>query len=379
MSSSPPPDRLEALDVFRGLIILLMALDHAALIVGGPDAHYGRELWSRPFMAVGPEQMAAFLTRAVTHICTPGFALLMGAAMTLFAAKRRALGWDGRRILVHFGLRGALLILLQLFVENAAWWLTMPPGQLTVYWGVLAMLGGCMLLAAPLLRLNAWRLAGLGLVCLLFEWLLMLLVADPGTAYAPVLRIIAFPGFTDGFFSLYPLLPWLGVTLLGACLGRLLADRSGLALTLLVPLGVLLLAVYLPLRLNCGVAANLAELPINGHWWSLLYVIKYPPSASFLALTLGAVALLLGLIHLTLPWWRLPASWLALFGRVPLFFYLTHLYVYIGLRAVLTPQGTDLTGAYVAWVGGVALLTPLCLGYDAFKRRRPAASVWRLL
>ena len=99
--------RLNALDSLRGLIILLMALDHASLFVA--EQHWS-EYWGLPLPNYG--DALSLLTRVVSHLCAPGFFALMGAGMTLFAMTRRDRGWSEGRIAKHFATRGAVLIVV---------------------------------------------------------------------------------------------------------------------------------------------------------------------------------------------------------------------------------------------------------------------------
>ncbi|MEG6551863.1 heparan-alpha-glucosaminide N-acetyltransferase domain-containing protein, partial [Desulfocurvibacter africanus] len=171
-----PFGRLAALDLGRGLIMLLMALDHANSMAG-LGTQRGGEFWGGQFPDYA--SLPAFLTRAVSHMCAPGFALLMGAGMALLALRMR--GTDGNIIgmVGRFALRGAMLIALQFTLENWAWRLGagFPYGG-GIYVGVLAMLGTCMLLTGPLARMNAGALLTLALAAMGLGWLLLPPFAD---------------------------------------------------------------------------------------------------------------------------------------------------------------------------------------------------------
>ena len=143
----PGSHRYLALDGLRGLIVVLMALDHANYFVA--QHHSTGEHWGGAFPAYG--DAADFLTRLVTHPAAPGFSFLMGAGMALFAASRRSRGWSERAIVTHFLIRGLVLIGLQLTIVNLAW-KSGPPAFPDIYQGVLIALGGGMILASALLR-----------------------------------------------------------------------------------------------------------------------------------------------------------------------------------------------------------------------------------
>ncbi len=114
--NSPSPvaaPRIEAPDALRGLIMLLMALDHAAAFVAG---HHTTEIWGLP-IPQHPSALA-FVTRLVSHLCAPGFFLLMGMGMTLFAASRRTRSWSEGRIARHFAVRGLVLVVVDLLLAS---------------------------------------------------------------------------------------------------------------------------------------------------------------------------------------------------------------------------------------------------------------------
>lgn len=367
--------RLAALDLGRGLIMLLMALDHANSMAG-LHTQGGGEFWGGRFPDYA--SLPAFLTRAVSHMCAPGFALLMGAGMALLAGRRRdaapRIGMAGR-----FALRGALLIALQFTLENWAWRLGagFPYGG-GIYVGVLAMLGACMLLAGPLARMNAAVLLVTAFAAMTLGWLLLPPFADWGEPAPLWLRLLAVPGRGDEVIVLYPLLPWLGVVLAGMAMGRALRRNAGRMLDHLPWIGLGLLFLFALLRAWGGELANLRPLP-DDRWWSALYAVKYPPSPVFLCLTLGAFLLVMGLPH------RLPARFhgplprlLQAVGRSALPFYVLHLWLYVLLGRATAP-GVDLTGVYLVWLAGLVPLVPACLAWSRFKAARPRGSAWRLL
>jgi uncharacterized membrane protein len=142
--------RLIPVDALRGLIMVLMALDHSNLFVA--QKHPSGEYWGGPFPDY--HDTLTFLTRLVTHLSAPGFFFLMGVGMLLFARSRRKEGWSEGQIIRHLALRGGVLIALQLLIVNRAWELSPGGWGLEVYIGVLFALGGAMILGSLLLRLR---------------------------------------------------------------------------------------------------------------------------------------------------------------------------------------------------------------------------------
>jgi uncharacterized membrane protein len=385
--------RLVPLDALRGLLIIVMALDHANAFIA--HAHPPAELWSAP--TVAPPDTLAFLTRFVTHFAAPGFFFLMGAGMVLLAESRRGLGWSEWAIVRHIALRGGLLIVLQLLVENPAWRIGDGPiftrEVFFSYFGVLYGLGAAMIAGSFLLRLRPAALLGLGLAAVVATELVVSWVRQAGVAPSPALQLLIVPGRAAGFTVYYPLLPWLGVTLCGMAFGPLLARNPASAYRRGAAIGAALLALFLALRVAGGFG-NL-QPPIGPGWIAFLNVVKYPPSIVFLALTLGVDLLLLAFFALaerrpttndqrptTQSLLRRMIRWcsaiLAVFGCSPLFFYIAHLYLYGLIGVALGSRGMSIPRMYPYWLLGLAILYPLCWLFGRFKQRQAPGSLWRL-
>jgi uncharacterized membrane protein len=373
--------RLLYLDALRGLIMILMALDHASLFI----AHkHSAEFWGQPL----PNYAGAlpFLTRFVTHFCAPGFFFLMGIGMMLFAASRRQLGWTDSAIRKHFLTRGALLIVLQLFIENPAWVMgpaaelgSQPPGggsSVMLHFGVLYGLGASMIVCAFLLRLNAIVLACISLLAVLLTQALIPGPDKVAELYSPLARLLLIPGHTNIVQVFYPLLPWLGLAVFGLIFARWILDNPAAVPRKAALIGAGFLLLFLLVRLTAGFG-NIH--PVNNSTWiTFLNVTKYPPSLAYILLTLGVDLLLLALfagIVTTLRRWAKP---LFVFGQTALFFYLAHLYLYAVMGLTITPAGgTSLGWMYAYWAGGLVLLCLLCIRYRKFKHATAPNSVWR--
>jgi len=122
----------------RGLIIIVMALDHANQFIA--HGKLGFELWAGQFPSYQGDALA-FLTRFVTHPAAPGFFFLLGAGMVLFATSRHQRGWGKWQITEHIAVRGMLLILFQFLLENPVWSIGQPPNP-TVYFECSTVWGG---------------------------------------------------------------------------------------------------------------------------------------------------------------------------------------------------------------------------------------------
>jgi uncharacterized membrane protein len=373
--------RLLWLDGLRGLIMVLMAIDHASYFVA--KVHLG-EFWGLPLPDYG--SAAVFLTRFITHFCAPGFFFLMGIGMVLFADARYQLGWSTSKVARHFAVRGALLILFQLILEDPAWLIGDlvnpvnigdPPGGGSSVWihlGVLYSLGAALILWGLLLRANMTVTLILSLGAVLTPQIVIPMLDNVNALYAPLLRLTIIPGHTNALQVYYPILPWFGLAGAGVAFGKLLLqDRARAYRAALIP-GIIALTLFVLLRIMGGFG-NIH--PANSFAWiDFLNLTKYPPSLTYILLTLGVISLLVYLFSRSdvgLQRWGAP---LLFFGRVPLFFYIVHLYLYLVIGLAF-PSGTSLPMMYAIWLVGLLILYPLCRWYGRFKRRQAPDAIWR--
>lgn len=376
--------RVESIDLLRGVIIVLMALDHARDFFG--DA------------ALEPTNLAVttaplFFTRLVTHICAPVFFLLAGTSAAL--ARRRM----SRPRLSRFLLaRGLWLIFLEIVVMRFAlqFNLDYQTTILTVLWG----LGWSMIALAGLLWLPNAIIAVLGVVMIAGHNMLDGISASSLGGFAPLWSILHAPGIIldqgqHVVVVAYVLIPWVGVTALGYLLGLAYLHDVGWRRSLLLWLGLAMCLGFVLLRL-----ANIYGDPVpwslqRSALWTLMSFLdtsKYPPSLLFLLMTLGPALLLLWVFEHGVPVILRPA-WTI--GRGPLFFYVLHFYL-IHLLAVAAsgwrygkvgnmfqspdlghfpftqPPGwpAPLWVIYLLWIAVVVALYPLCRWYAGVKRRR---------
>ena len=385
MPLSTNTTRLLPLDALRGLIIVLMALDHARLFIA---LDHPAEFWG---VALPQYQDALpFITRLITHLSAPGFFFLMGAGMMLFAEARRQSGWSAAEISRYFAVRGALLIVLQLVLENPAWWLgeanqaintygVRPPGgngnEPWLYFGVLYGLGATLLVYSLLWYRGTAVLILVSSSAILATQFLTLSPAYAAVQYDPWLRLLLIPGQTGIWLVNYPVIPWLGVTGLGLVFGKALVRDPDRAYGGALLAGAMALGFFLVLR-GIGGFGNIHPVA-EGGWIAFLNMTKYPPSLVFLLFTLGVDLLLLALLAKLGMGFTQSIEPLLVFGRTALFFYITHLYVY-ALIGLAIPGSTPIALMYPLWLFGLVLLYPLCRWYEGFKQRTPPRSIWRL-
>jgi uncharacterized membrane protein len=363
----PDTGRLIPLDALRGTIMALMAIDHASLFV---RRWHPFETWDQPL----PDypSVAAMLTRLATHPCAPAFFFLMGAGMVLFAQSRRQLRWSEGRIARHLALRGLLFIALEQLIVDVA-----SAGQINPFdFSILAGLGAAMLFGILFLRMSAQVQAAAGAAILLLMQFLpgLLLHADLGVL-SPI-RLLILPGSVGIAYVLYPPIPWLGVALLGMAFARLLLRHQDRAYRVAAVVGLACLALF-PLVRAPGGFGN-SRMPTGHTLVDFFNVVKYPPSLSFLLLSLGFDLVVLYLFSRVSSRLATLVRPVVILGQAALYFFLVHWFVYGAMgQAWPTPGGLPQT--YLAWVVGLVLLYPVCKTYEAFKHRTPATSVWRMV
>jgi len=378
MPTQPSSSRLIPVDALRGLIMIFMALDHASYFVARV---HPSDWWGIPLQQYASS--LAFLTRFVTHPCAPGFFFLLGLGLVFFAESRRRLGWPDGRIRRYLLRRGLILIGLQFFAENSAWTLVpiqeAIPGEtrpIFVYLGVLFALGASMIVGGWLLRLRTSILIGAGVAAVLMTQLLTPGAESVSRLYHPLLRAVFIPGQTGFVMVRYPVIPWLGVALLGMAMGRRMTrdPRGAFRLAFLFGAGAL---VLFPVARLIGWPVGDFHSPVGSGWIAFLNLTKYPPSLAFLLVTLGINLVLLALLSRSeeiLKRWGKP---LLVFGRTALFFYIVHLYVY-ALAGLAFPKGLPAGWMYFSWIGGLVLLYLLCSRYARFKAQKAPDSLWRM-
>lgn len=381
--------RLVSVDVLRGIAMVIMALDHT------------RDFMS--YLRFSPEDLshtygALFFTRFITHFCAPVFSFLAGTGAFLATTRGKSL----QQVSWFFFTRGLWLVFLELTIVGFAWGFVP-----LAFAGVIWILGWSMMAMALIVRLPVRWIAVFGLVMIAthdlldpinpaslgkFDWLWMFL-HTPGST--PLTAHLSF------YFG-YVLIPWVGVMAAGFAFGSLLLrpDRRKWILTL----GVSATVLFFVLRGINAYGNGIAGLPFGfqrsaGPWAaqptlsltviSFFNALKYPPSLDYLLMTLGPALVLLALLDGVKTESGLSRI-LLVYGRVPLFFYVLHLYlihimailaslvthqpvwygpVIAGLSSKPAGYGHGLPFIYVMWILAVAILYLPCLWFMEFKRR----------
>jgi uncharacterized membrane protein len=393
----PARQRVDSIDLLRGLVMVIMMLDHT------------RDFFSAVAHAYDPTDLtqtsaALFLTRWITHFCAPVFFFLAGTGAFLRRARGATAG-DMSRWLMS---RGLWLIVLEFTVVRFGIMFDLHLHDFNGAQTIWAL--GCSMIALGLLvHLPLWLIGTFGVVMIAVHnafdgirapaWspgMPDLSLGDKLTLVLHQQGLLAVGG-ADGpvVLMVYPLIPWIGVMAAGYAFGQLYTMDASRRRRLLLGLGAATTALFVLLRASnvYGDPSKWAVQSSSGFTvLSFLNVTKYPPSLLYLCMTLGPAILFLALAE------RERRSWLGdslvTFGRVPLLFYLLQWYVAhlmaLGMftlmgqptgvlfgspirvipAAELAGIGFSLPVVYAFWVIGVLLIYPLCARFAAVKKRR---------
>ncbi len=369
--------RLMSIDALRGLVMVIMLLDHV------------RETWFLHMQVSDPMDArtvmpALFFTRVSSMMCAPVFVALTGLSAWLYGQKH-----SKGEVSLFLVQRGAFLMMLELIFVGMAWSGRIVPQTfwLQVIWAI----GLCMIVLAGLIHLPRRALIVLGLAIVCGHNLLDPIRLAPGDAlYVPWAMLHQRETFQLAGFTIkttYPILPWIGVMVLGYGIGPWFAAEGSERRRRLMTAGALMLVGFMVLR-ALNVYGDKPWFVVEGEplrtIMSFLALTKYPPSLLFLLPTLG-----LGLILLA-QFERLEGGrvshWLSVMGGAPMFFYLLHLYVLKALYLIAVAiWGTD-KGAFfgvdhlsTVYLWYLALIVPLYLPtrwFSDLKKRRK--DIWWL-
>jgi len=382
--------RIASLDIVRGAVMVLMAIDHVRVYSGQP--------------AGGPSP-GIFFTRWVTHFCAPAFVFFAGTGAFLYGCRggSRTAPTGAKALLAHYLVtRGLVLVILELTVIRASWTFGVDYSQFILA-GVIWMLGWCMILLAALVWLPTRAVGTFGLVVILFQNVFGLIGGRLPESWRQVWEFIYPVGAEvklgqngPAISVLYTIVPWLGVMAVGYAFGAIMLREPAERRRFCLRLGLSATALFLVLG-SLTVFMQPASEGAPPALFRLLNQRKYPASPLFLLMTLGPAIALLALAERARGWF---AGVLATFGRVPMFYYLLHiplihataLVVWFlrgsrgGSRAAPTewfatapyvsvpPEHRwSLPLLYLVFAIVVAALYPLCRWYARLKTTRPQA------
>ncbi|MCB0795036.1 MAG: DUF1624 domain-containing protein [Flavobacteriales bacterium] len=375
--SKPTAARVQSIDLLRGVVMVIMALDHVR------DYFHADAFLYAP-TDLEQTSVAVFLTRWITHYCAPVFVFLAGTS-AWFIHQRKSTK-DTSLFLLK---RGLWLVVVECLIISFGWLFNpeYPRIGLQVIWAI----GVSMIALSALVHLPLRWVAVVGAVLVFghnalddihWENGLWYMLHDRGSVEL----------FGRYFFFAYPVLPWIGTMALGYAFGALYAKgyTPEVRRRLLLRLGLAATVLFLAVRFlneygdpRSWAVHGTASFTVL----SFLNLTKYPPSLLYLLMTLGPAILFLAWSEKVKGWF---ADALIVFGRVPFFFYVLHIYL-IHVLAMLAAQltgfgwetmildrpvwfseelvgyGFSLPIVYLVWIGLVLALYPLCVWFDKLK------------
>jgi uncharacterized membrane protein len=373
--------RINSIDTTRGIVMIIMALDHV------------RDFMHKTSLTEDPTNLQTttgllFFTRWITHLCAPAFIFLSGISAYLSFKRKNDLRASRRFLLT----RGIWLVLLEITVVNFALWFDIQ-FRLELL-EVISAIGFSFIILSLLLSLPSRTIGITGLVLIFSHNLLQGLPLPENTILKVLFSVLFRPGLLQittemAVFTAYPVIPWLGIMLTGFGFGELFMIPEKKRKEFLLLAGVTALSLGIILRyFNIYGDPNSWTIQKSSLFTALSFinVTKYPPSLLF---TLFFVGLTLILLYLTEGRENKVSKIISVFGKVPLFYFIIHLYlIHILMFIMLYMQGfksadfvfglfsngrpkesggVDIQYIYLIWIGVVALLYPVCKWYGTYK------------
>ena len=399
----PARKRLDSIDLLRGIVMVIMMLDHTRDFI-----HSGALLFDP--LDLSKTTVSLFLTRWITHFCAPIFVFLAGTGAYL----RYARGSSKRELSRFLISRGVWLIILEVTIVRLFAFFNFDP-KFILFLQVIFVIGFSMIVLAGLVHLPLKVTAAFGLLMIALHNILDKYPVKPWQGPqspipswgAKLYMLLHQPGiFPIGshfpsplVFILYPLIPWIGVMAVGYVFGALYQKDMKLRQRWLLIIGGIVTWLFIFIR-----AIDKYGEPL--HWkrqrnvvftiLSFINTTKYPPSLDYLLMTIGPAILALALFEMRVgsqPGGSILRNFFVTFGRVPMFFYILQWFTAHTIAVLLhlifgkpvhwlfqTPidwfthppvgNGFNLIVVYLSWIGGVLLLYPLCKWFAGLKARR---------
>ena len=377
----PELKRIDSIDITRGLVMVIMALDHV------------RDFMHSASMSQSPTNLETtttllFMTRWITHLCAPAFVFLSGVSAYISFKRNNNIS-GSRSFLLK---RGLWLVILEFTFINFALWFDIRFRFMIME--VISAIGLSFILLALLLKLPS-RVIGVAGLIIIFGHNLLQGISIPSNPVVIFITSVLFrpflmqitPGFS--FYTAYPLIPWLGIMLTGFACGELFGMPAEKRNKLLLRTGLAALLIFFIIRYSniygdpSGWSVQKSSLFT---FLSFINTTKYPPSLLFILLFLGILFIVLFISEKVKN--RLTEI-LSVYGRVPLFYFVIHLFIIHSLMFVMlllqgfsskdmlfgafdngrpkTGGGVELPAIYLIWLCVVVILYPVCKWYGKYK------------
>ena len=377
--------RITSVDLLRGAIMIIMALDHTR------EFFHSVALNSNP-LDLNTTTPGLFFTRWITHICAPVFVFLSGTSAFLQSARK-----SKKDLSLFLITRGIWLIIAEVTIVNLifSFDISYSAIALEVIWAI----GISMVILGLVIWLPFEIILAIGLLIVLGHNALDFYERDQTTPFSAGYNLIHRVGVHSlwgkyRILILYPFLPWTGLMMLGYCLGKILRnDNAAYRKRFLIITGISVIALFIILRfINVYGDPFPWSAQRNGFYTFLSFInaSKYPPSLFFICMTIGPALLLIA-------WWDNIQNGftriVSVYGRVPFFYFLTHFFIIHLFSAISffmrghtfaedagdpsTPfikfikegEGVQLRYVYLIWLAVVIILYPVCKWYDNYKTR----------
>lgn len=392
--------RIHSIDVLRGIIMVIMALDHTRDFFHKTFFEGGTSVATNP-TDLETTTPALFFTRWITHFCAPLFVFLAGTSAWLMRGTRSTPELSG--FLIR---RGIWLVLVEIVIITFGW--TFNPLFNVIILQVIWAIGVSMIFLGLLIWLPFRLLLLIGLLIVFGHNILDISSVREsihGGFLADLLYFSNFSVYNLGpqhfVFIVYSFVPWLGVMILGYCFGKIFSipvpGARRRQWILFIGIGMTLLFLLLRFINRYGDPVPWSVQPRESvfTFLSFINVNKYPPSLGFLLVTIGPGLIALSLLDAVKS--RI-TEFFRVYGRVPLFYYILHFYIIHMLVVIVffvqgystdqivTPNnpflfrppdfGFGLLGVYLVWIFVVAVLYPLCRMYDRYKTKHIRDKPW---
>lgn len=377
--------RIASIDLMRGIVMIIMALDHT------------REFFHADAQVFSPTDLSQtttvlFFTRWITHFCAPTFVFLSGISAGISRKRKsnKELSW-------FLFTRGLWLVILEATVIRFGF--TFNLYYDVTFFQVIYTLGASMMVLSLLVFLPQKVVLIIGLALIFGHDALNLIRLTPqDSGYVPW-TLLQQPGFisidgSHGIFVIYPLIPWLGIMLAGYGVARLYTDVSAeKRKKILLYSGLITIALFMVIRF-ANIHGPLDAWSVQKNSWftflSFINCTKYPVTLLFTLMILGPVLVILLVAEKAKGWFAEKAT---VIGRVPLFYFIIHFYILhvaalvihlivsgksiseidfhlsAGLGGIAPGVGYSLIWTYVAWITLIIVMYPICKWYNNYKSR----------
>lgn len=362
----PQKKRIDSIDVLRGIVMVIMALDHTRDFLTNID--YDPTDLTKASTAL-------FLTRFITHFCAATFVFLAGTGAFLYLSRGKTKNQAARFLLT----RGLWLIILEVTVIRVGWDMALNFNFITLQ--VIWAIGISMIVLSALIYLPVRVIGAIGLLLIfghdLFDKISPAYFNHTGAIVWEFLHVQSTLNYGSHYHLLiyYPLIPWVGVMAAGYSFGTIFKLEAAKRQILLRIIGFSAIALFVIIR-AFNIYGDPGSWSTQGAWYrtvlSFIDIHKYPPSLDYLLITLGPAILLLSVLEKVQ---NKITGIFVVYGRVPLFYYILHIYLlhFMAMLVFAITQNSStysfpLPVVYAVWISGVFILYFPCRWYMNYKR-----------